>query len=61
MIEHFFICPYCMAQISMLLDFSVSKQAYVEDCEVCCNPIQLSFTVDVAEEAVINFEAQQMD
>lgn len=26
----------------MLLDPSVSNQAYIEDCEVCCNPIQLS-------------------
>jgi len=25
----------------MLLDSSVSYQEYVEDCEVCCNPIQL--------------------
>jgi len=26
----------------MLLDSSISKQTYVEDCEVCCNPIQVS-------------------
>ena len=26
----------------MLLDTSVINQAYVEDCEVCCNPIQIS-------------------
>jgi len=41
MIEHFFDCPYCWQQISMLLDASVS-QTYIEDCEVCCNPIQIS-------------------
>jgi len=39
--EHFFQCPYCWEQISMLLDTSVS-QTYVEDCEVCCNPITVS-------------------
>lgn len=28
----------------MLLDISTTdSQSYVEDCEVCCNPIQVSF------------------
>ena len=26
----------------MLLDSSVHQQTYVEDCEVCCNPIELT-------------------
>ncbi len=39
--EHFFQCPYCWSAISMLLDPSAST-SYVEDCEVCCNPIQLT-------------------
>lgn len=39
--EHFFQCPYCWEQISMLLDVSVASQTYVEDCEVCCNPIEV--------------------
>ncbi|QFZ54963.1 CPXCG motif-containing cysteine-rich protein [Oceanihabitans sp. IOP_32] len=42
--EHFFTCPYCWENISMLLDYSVTKQVYIEDCEVCCNPIQISAT-----------------
>lgn len=25
----------------MLLDPSIPRQVYVEDCEVCCNPIEL--------------------
>ncbi|KAA5826261.1 CPXCG motif-containing cysteine-rich protein [Algibacter amylolyticus] len=41
MIEHYFTCPYCWENISMLLDASVNKQTYIEDCEVCCNPIQI--------------------
>ncbi|MEK6479906.1 CPXCG motif-containing cysteine-rich protein [Catalinimonas sp. 4WD22] len=61
MLEHFFYCPYCMAQISMLLDASVVKQSYVEDCEVCCNPIRISFMIDAAEGTLSSFEAQQMD
>lgn len=64
MIEYFFSCPYCLSHISMLLDPSVSQQSYVEDCEVCCNPIEVSFTVDNhlgdSEEAVISFDAQPL-
>lgn len=30
----------------MVLDLSVSRQTYVEDCEVCCKPIEISFTVE---------------
>ena len=41
MIEHFFECPYCWERISMLLDASVRRQEYIEDCEVCCNPIKI--------------------
>ena len=26
----------------MLLDTSVHRQTYVEDCEVCCNPIEVT-------------------
>jgi hypothetical protein len=40
--EHFFQCPYCWAEISMLLDTSEQHQVYIEDCEVCCNPIEIS-------------------
>ena len=43
-IEKFFKCPYCLEKISMLLDTSVDElQSYIEDCEVCCQPIQVSF------------------
>ncbi|TLG99024.1 CPXCG motif-containing cysteine-rich protein [Bizionia argentinensis JUB59] len=40
--EHEFQCPYCWETISMLLDSSQPEQEYVEDCEICCNPIQIS-------------------
>ncbi len=44
-IEKFFKCPFCLEKISMLIDLSNSgHQTYVEDCEVCCNPIQISFS-----------------
>jgi len=55
MIEHFFQCPYCWEEISMLLDNSVAKQTYVEDCEVCCNPIQITWQFITME--LVGFEA----
>lgn len=43
-VEKFFKCPYCLEKISMLLDVSVeAPQTYIEDCEVCCQPIQIQF------------------
>ena len=40
----------------MVLDLSVDKQTYVEDCEVCCNPIEISYSVE--DEELINFSAR---
>ncbi|QTE23134.1 CPXCG motif-containing cysteine-rich protein [Polaribacter cellanae] len=42
--QHFFQCPYCWEEISMILDASIHSQTYIEDCEVCCNPIEVSPT-----------------
>jgi hypothetical protein len=47
--EHYFFCPYCGEEISMVLDLSVRRQTYVEDCEVCCNPIEITYSVEDEE------------
>jgi transcription elongation factor Elf1 len=57
MIEHYFSCPHCWQQISMLLDPAYS-QTYVEDCEVCCNPIELTVAFDEGE--LVAFEATEI-
>jgi hypothetical protein len=57
-VEKHFKCPYCFERISMLLDPSISDiQSYVEDCEVCCNPIQITF--EVQADKIKNFQAQK--
>lgn len=49
-IEQFFTCPYCLEEISMLLDPSVDgSQTYIEDCEVCCRPIQVVYEAQDGE------------
>ena len=56
--EHFFQCPYCWEEISMLLDPSQS-QTYVEDCEVCCNPIEVRYSFENG--ALVAFEAVSIE
>lgn len=58
-IEHFFYCPYCLQRISMLFENSSKKQEYVEDCEVCCQPIQVAFEIE--GEKISIFRALQLD
>jgi len=56
--EHFFDCPYCGERISMVLDVSVRSQTYVEDCEVCCNPIEVSYEIE--GETLVRFRAAKL-
>jgi len=39
-------CPYCWEYFSLLIDGSVNHQEYVEDCEVCCRPIDFIVEFD---------------
>ena len=57
--EHFFQCPYCWETISMILDESVPHQSYIEDCEVCCNPIEVSPVFEDAE--LVSFDAVSIE
>jgi hypothetical protein len=57
--EYFFQCPYCWEQISMVLDTSVKGQTFVEDCEVCCHPIEVRYAVE--DDAVSSFEAKALE
>lgn len=57
--EHFFQCPYCWEEISMLIDPSVREQKYIEDCEVCCNPIEVF--ARIADGIIMEFHAQNIE
>ena len=57
--EHFFTCPYCWEEISMVLDTSVSSQTYVEDCEVCCRPISVHYVIEGEE--ITGFAAKKLE
>jgi hypothetical protein len=50
-------CPYCGETITLLLDLSVEAQSYVEDCSVCCQPMNVSYRVEDGELAEVSVEA----
>ena len=41
--EQTYLCPYCWQHIETEIDLSVDEQNYVEDCEVCCQPIEIRY------------------
>jgi len=58
-VEKEFNCPYCSERISVFLDPSVPEQQYVEDCEVCCNPIEIWYRFENGE--LVYFQASQTE
>lgn len=41
-------CPYCWERYETQVDLSAGSCSYVEDCQVCCQPIQLDCEIDDA-------------
>ncbi len=41
----------------MLLDPDMSDENYIEDCQVCCNPIEIIFRIE--DGAVVYFHSQR--
>lgn len=39
-------CPYCWETLEISVDPSVADQEYVEDCQVCCQPIVVHVVLD---------------
>ena len=39
-------CPWCAERMTVILDLSAGGQSYVEDCQVCCQPMQVSYAAD---------------
>ena len=41
-------CPYCGEPFETVVDFSAGSTSYIEDCAICCRPIE--FTLEVADQ-----------
>lgn len=39
-------CPYCGESIEVIIDCSIHEQEYIEDCQVCCRPINIFVSVE---------------
>lgn len=53
-------CPYCGETILLHLDLSAGSQSYVEDCQVCCQPMQVGLQVN-DEGSLDSVTAERMD
>jgi hypothetical protein len=45
-------CPYCGEPIELMVDESAGPSSYIEDCQVCCRPIQVDVAVDDGQVSV---------
>jgi hypothetical protein len=41
-------CPYCGESFETVLDLSAGSASYIEDCRVCCQPIEFDLQTDSA-------------
>jgi hypothetical protein len=58
--EKFIKCPYCLENISVLLDTGIEGKAnIIDDCEVCCRPIDITYTVEDLE--IVNLEYRAIE
>jgi hypothetical protein len=39
-------CPYCGERLQTRVDLTADEPSYVEDCEVCCRPIEFHIERD---------------
>ena len=47
-------CPYCGETIDVLLDPTDLDQRYIEDCQVCCRPINFLVSESANGELAVN-------
>ena len=59
MLEHYFECPHCWENQLKMIDPSEETQSFIEDCEVCCNPIQITSTFEEGE--LIGFYSESIE
>lgn len=39
-------CPYCGERLESRVDLTAGEREYIEDCEVCCRPIELAIELE---------------
>jgi len=54
------LCPYCGERLDKRIDLTADEPAYVEDCEVCCRPIEFHVERDECG-ALLALQVLRMD
>ncbi len=55
-----FECPYCGGENSVRLEVTGGrKQSFIQDCTVCCQPIQITARFEKGE--ISDFSAERQD
>ena len=53
-------CPYCLQAITVLVDTGVFEYTTViDDCEVCCRPIEISYIVENGVVASLSYNSME--
>jgi hypothetical protein len=45
---HHIQCPYCGERFDTLVDAGSGAAVYIEDCQVCCQPIEFELQLDLS-------------
>jgi len=59
LVEQNYTCPHCWRVSMIVVDVSQGSQSFVQDCEVCCNPIEFRCTVQQGELVDFQYESAQ--
>jgi len=52
--NHSIDCPYCGENIEVDVDCSEPSQSYIEDCSVCCRPININIEIDFDQQVQVS-------
>jgi hypothetical protein len=52
-------CPYCGGRYDSRIDLTAGTQAHVEDCQLCCKPIDVVIEIDAGR--LVNVRARRAD
>src|SRR6201999_4404069 len=53
-------CPYCGERLEPRVDLTTDEPAYIEDCQVCCRPIE--FAIERGEDgALVGVSVRRLD
>jgi hypothetical protein len=53
-------CPYCGERLDVSVDLSAGARSYIEDCQVCCRPMELSIEL-AANGALQALQVRRLD